>query len=168
MCIFDFGSFFLGFYSQINICFYLKCYSLLFNCEIFQVIRESMYYTDDPQKACLFVLSIDTVDRDRRRYRVFISSIDYHSFSSFSYYSAVFLQVQSYISSENYVKYVNELIGNLPAEIWNHGHNHIIFNLYHGTYPDYSDHDLGFDTGYALIARASANTRVRFPDYFFN
>ncbi|KAM3727444.1 Exostosin-1a [Dirofilaria immitis] len=96
--------------------------------KIFWVIRESIYYTSDPQKACLFVLSIDTVDRDRR--------------------------------SENYVKYVSELIANLPSEIWNHGRNHIIFNLYHGTYPDYSDHDLGFDTGYALTARASANTRI--------
>ncbi|EFO19790.2 exostosin-1 [Loa loa] len=101
--------------------------SIVYN-NILKVIRESMYYTDDPQKACLFVLGIDTVDRDRR--------------------------------SENYVKYVNELIGNLPTEIWNRGRNHVIFNLYHGTYPDYSDHDLGFDTGYALIARASANTRV--------
>lgn len=127
-----------------------------------------MYYTDDPQKACLFVLSIDTVDRDRRRYRVFISSIDYHSFSVVFILFCSFSTSAILFSSENYVKYVNELIGNLPAEIWNHGHNHIIFNLYHGTYPDYSDHDLGFDTGYALIARASANTRVRFRDYFFN
>ncbi|VDN00698.1 unnamed protein product [Thelazia callipaeda] len=95
---------------------------------ILKVIRESVYYTNDPQKACVFVLSIDTVDRDRR--------------------------------SENYVKYVNELIAKLPTEIWNHGLNHIVFNLYHGTYPDYSDHKLGFDAGYALIARASANVRV--------
>ncbi|VDN18754.1 unnamed protein product [Gongylonema pulchrum] len=86
---------------------------------ILKVIRESWYYTSDPQKACF-----------------------------------------SLLSSENYVKYVNELIASLPSEIWNSGRNHIIYNLYHGTYPNYSDHDLGFNTGYAIIARASANAQV--------
>uniref|UniRef100_A0A0N5AJQ8 Exostosin-1 n=1 Tax=Syphacia muris TaxID=451379 RepID=A0A0N5AJQ8_9BILA len=101
--------------------------SILFS-NILKVLRESSYYTDDYRSACLFVLGIDTTDRDRR--------------------------------SENFVKQVNDLVNQLPTEVWNDGRNHIIFNLYHGTYPDYSDHDLGFNIGYAMVARASANAKV--------
>ena len=42
------------------------------------------------------------------------------------------------------------------------GINHVIFTLYHGTFPDYADHNLGFETGKAIIARASPSVQVIF------
>ncbi|VDM61220.1 unnamed protein product [Angiostrongylus costaricensis] len=85
----------------------------------------SRYAVSDLNEACLYIVSVDTIDRDK--------------------------------ISENYVRNVDWYISNLPADVWNDGTNHIIFNLYHGTFPDYSDHNLGFKTGKAMIARASPN-----------
>ncbi|GMT32990.1 hypothetical protein PFISCL1PPCAC_24287 [Pristionchus fissidentatus] len=95
--------------------------------KIVQSIRESPFYTSNASEACLFVLSIDTTDRDK--------------------------------ISENYVRDVSALISSLPSEIWNGGTNHVIFNLYHGTFPDYAAEHLGFDTGRAIVARASASAQ---------
>ena len=39
-------------------------------------------------------------------------------------------------------------------EHWNNGENHLIFNLFSGTWPDYLE-NLSFDYGKALIAKAS-------------
>lgn len=98
--------------------------------KILRAIRDSSYYTDDPKEACLFILSLDTTDRDRL--------------------------------SDNYIKDLNARIELLPKDVWNEGRNHLIFNLYYGSYPDYSQRDIGFSTKNAIMAWASADSRVRY------
>uniref|UniRef100_A0A0N5C8L3 Exostosin domain-containing protein n=1 Tax=Strongyloides papillosus TaxID=174720 RepID=A0A0N5C8L3_STREA len=96
--------------------------SLIYS-KFLSILRKLPYTTTNASEACLFILSIDTIDRDR--------------------------------ISENYVKDIDAQILNLPKDIWNDGRNHLIFNFYHGTYPDYSDHNLGFNYSKAMIARSS-------------
>ncbi len=90
--------------------------------KILSVIRNSGYYTSDPTEACLFVPSLDTLDRD--------------------------------VHSKDYFKSLPKLSS---LKYWNGGRNHIIFNQYSGTWPDYGD-GLDFDTGQAIVAKASFNT----------
>nr|XP_012774456.1 exostosin-1 isoform X2 [Maylandia zebra] len=78
--------------------------------KILTSIEESRFHTTDPLRACLFILAVDTLDRDQ-------------------------LSVQ-------YVQNIRSRIQNLPT--WNDGRNHLIFNLYSGTWPDYTE-DLGFE-----------------------
>lgn len=89
--------------------------------KILNVIVESRYHTRDPVEACLFVLAIDTLDRDPLS---------------------------------------NDFVRNLPLRVqklpyWDNGRNHLIFNLYSGTWPDYAEQTLGFDYGFAILAKAS-------------
>uniref|UniRef100_A0A1A9WHY3 Exostosin GT47 domain-containing protein n=1 Tax=Glossina brevipalpis TaxID=37001 RepID=A0A1A9WHY3_9MUSC len=99
--------------------------------KIITAIQESRYYTTDPKRACLFVLGIDTLDRDSL--------------------------------SEDYVRNVPSRLGRLPY--WNNGRNHVIFNLYSGTWPDYAEHSLGFDTGEAILAKASMSVQQLRPGF---
>ncbi|CAL2040488.1 unnamed protein product [Caenorhabditis brenneri] len=101
--------------------------------KILKYFQESEHYTNNPNEACIFLLGIDTTDRDVR--------------------------------SQNYVKNVNEYIDSLDPAVWNNGRNHLIFNFYHGTFPDYDDHNLGFDTGEAMIARASSSENNFFKGF---
>lgn len=91
--------------------------------EILRAVRMSRYYTDDPSRACLFVLAIDTLDRDRLS-REYIADI------------------QAYVKS---------------LEWWRGGQNHVVFNLYSGTWPDYDENGLEFDVGLAMLAKASSS-----------
>lgn len=95
--------------------------------KILRVIRESTLVSEDPERACLFVLPIDTIDRDAL--------------------------------SNNNVKNVDQRISELPQNVWSNGTNHLIFNLYFGTYPYYL-YVLNFNPGKAILAWASANVQV--------
>nr|XP_025953899.1 exostosin-like 1 [Dromaius novaehollandiae] len=93
-------------------------------------IEESGYRTADAGAACLFVLGIDTLDRDRL--------------------------------SARYVPGVGEKLR--ASALWNGGRNHLIFTLYSGTWPDYAE-ELGFDSGQAMLARASARAETFRPGF---
>lgn len=99
--------------------------------KIIAAIVESRYYTAEPERACLFVLGIDTLDRDSL--------------------------------SDDYVRNVPARVQRLPH--WNNGRNHIIFNLYSGTWPDYVENSLGFDTGEAILAKASMSEQHIRPGF---
>ncbi|XP_010156016.1 PREDICTED: exostosin-1c-like [Eurypyga helias] len=98
--------------------------------KILDSIERSRYYTPHPEEACLFILSIDTLDRDHL--------------------------------SGQYVRNVDEKIRRFP--LWNGGRNHLIFNLYSGTWPNYTE-DLGFDIGQAILAKASFYTESFRPGF---
>ncbi|XP_026868085.2 exostosin-1a [Electrophorus electricus] len=97
---------------------------------ILSSIEGSRFYTSDPGQACLFVLNLDTLDRDKL--------------------------------SPQYVHNLKTKIQNLS--LWNNGRNHLIFNLYSGTWPDYTE-DLGFDIGQAMLAKASTSTENFRPNF---
>lgn len=89
--------------------------------KLLNILLESRYYTADPKEACIFVLSIDTLDRDAL--------------------------------SNYYVRNLQNKLQRLPH--WNDGLNHLIFNLYSGTWPNYTENNLDFDYGMAILAKAS-------------
>ncbi|XP_062841331.1 exostosin-1a isoform X2 [Trichomycterus rosablanca] len=93
-------------------------------------IESSRFYTSDPGQACLFVLNLDTLDRDQL--------------------------------SPQYVHNLKAKLQN--SKLWNDGRNHLIFNLYSGTWPDYTE-DLGFDIGQAMLAKASISTENFRPNF---
>lgn len=99
--------------------------------KMLDIIVESRYYTDEYTKACVFVIAIDTLDRDPL--------------------------------SPDYLR-------NIPMKMqrlrhWNGGRNHVIFNLYSGSWPDYNEDDLGFHTGDAILAKASMSVTNMRPGF---
>ncbi|XP_014113413.1 PREDICTED: exostosin-1 isoform X2 [Pseudopodoces humilis] len=97
---------------------------------VLAAIEGSRFYTSDPGQACLFVLSLDTLDRDQL--------------------------------SPQYVHNLRSKVQSL--HLWNNGRNHLIFNLYSGTWPDYTE-DVGFDIGQAMLAKASISTENFRPNF---
>lgn len=66
------------------------------------------------------------------------------------------------LSKERFVKNFQGRLQSVST--WNQGRNHLVFNLYSGTWPNYLE-DLGFDLGYAILAKASIST-IRYRSGF--
>lgn len=98
--------------------------------KIIQVLKESKYYTEEPKTACIFIPSLDTLDRDKL--------------------------------SSDFVEGLGPKI--TTQSFWNGGRNHLIFNLFSGTWPDYSE-DLGFDISQAILAKASFSVDAYRPGF---
>jgi hypothetical protein len=60
------------------------------------------------------------------------------------------------LAEDSYVRNMQARLEQLEP-LWNGGENHVIFNLYSGTYPDYSEQQLEFDVGKAVLAKASVS-----------
>lgn len=63
-----------------------------------------------------------------------------------------------------------DYVSNVPLKLkslkyWNGGRNHLIFNLYSGSWPDYAEDDLGFDVGEAILAKASMSVTTLRPGF---
>ena len=66
------------------------------------------------------------------------------------------------LSKERFVKNFGGRLQNING--WNGGRNHIIFNLFSGTWPEYLE-ELGFDLGYAILAKASISKEKYRPGF---
>ncbi|XP_028405951.1 exostosin-1a-like [Dendronephthya gigantea] len=64
--------------------------------------------------------------------------------------------------SKDYVRELGYKISHLPY--WNGGKNHILFNLYSGTWPDYRE-KLDIDIGQAILVKASFNAQHFRPNF---
>lgn len=66
-------------------------------------------------------------------------------------------------------KLSKDFVNNLPKKLlelpyWNHGTNHLLFNLYSGTWPEYVE-NVDFDTGNAILAKASLSINSYRPGF---
>ncbi|XP_038600644.1 exostosin-1 [Tachyglossus aculeatus] len=98
---------------------------------VLAAIEASRFYTADPGRACLFVLGLDTLDRDPL--------------------------------SPQFVANLRARVQGLA--LWNGGRNHLVFNLYSGTWPDYAEDDVGFELGQAMLAKASLGAAAFRPRF---
>lgn len=100
------------------------------------VIQKSNYYTDNYNDACLFIIPYNTLVRD---------PLD-----------------------DDFIYNLDNLIKNNLSH-WNitgyPGRNHVIFNLYAGTWPNYLENHLGFDLGQAILAKASFSEEFYRPGF---
>ncbi|KAL7064606.1 hypothetical protein AAHC03_04853 [Spirometra sp. Aus1] len=109
---------------------------------ILEIIRNSSFYTAVPEQACLFIPSLNTIDRDPLS-AWFVTDLDER------------LQRLPFWSVQP--KPGNQAV---DASLSTPGRNHLIFTMYSGTWPDYNEEDLRLNVGDAILAKASASVSL--------
>ncbi|VDN99021.1 unnamed protein product [Rodentolepis nana] len=104
--------------------------------KILSAIRRSPFYTDNPEVACIFVPSLDTLDRDPRSNHYIT---DLHK---------RIIQLPYWSSQPTTSRQASQ---HRP------GMNHLLFILFSGTWPYYDVDELNMDVGSAMLARASSS-----------
>ncbi|THD28911.1 Exostosin 1 [Fasciola hepatica] len=120
--------------------------------KMLNVLYHSDFLTRNPAKACLFIPSLDTLDRDPLSPR-------------FGHRVAQQLVSLPFWNQLPEMHTEEQLMSNLDLNRKSKhqpGRNHLIFNLYAGTWPNYHEDEYRLSLGQAMLAKASfSTTRIR-------
>lgn len=121
--------------------------------KILKALYDSDLLTKNPEQACLFIPSLDTLDRDPLS-------------PQFGHRVAKQLISLPYWTRLPEMRADGQVPGNsdFGQKTKNHqpGRNHLIFNLYAGTWPNYHENEYRLSLGQAMLAKASfSTTRIR-------
>ena len=130
--------------------------------DVLDSIKRSHYYTTNADKACIKG-SFQSFFRNKGRVpnSKNLETIIFVWKNIFSVL-AIDSMDRDPLSKERFVKNFGGRLQNING--WNGGRNHIIFNLFSGTWPEYLE-ELGFDLGYAILAKASISKQKYRPGF---
>ncbi|VDP44224.1 unnamed protein product [Schistosoma margrebowiei] len=109
--------------------------------KILTALHNSKLLTSDPYEACIFIPSLDTLDRDR---------LSPH-FGQYIAHELVNLPFWNSLPRRDLDQYA--------------GRNHLIFNLHAGTWPYYHEDEYRLWLGQAMLAKASFSTKYFRPKF---
>ncbi|CAH8467056.1 unnamed protein product [Heterobilharzia americana] len=121
--------------------------------KILTALRNSKLLTSDPYEACIFIPSLDTLDRD---------PLSPH-FGQYIAQELVNLPFWNSLPKRDVDTNSFSTTTQNPSE--HAGRNHLIFNLYTGTWPYYHEDEYRLWLGQAMIAKASFSTKHFRPKF---
>ena len=137
--------------------------------DVLDSIKRSHYYTTNADKACikgLFQSCYFFKKMVGSRVEPTAEKLETLCFQNILRNIFLVLAIDSMdrdpLSKERFVKNFGGRLQNING--WNGGRNHIIFNLFSGTWPEYLE-ELGFDLGYAILAKASISKQKYRPGF---
>ncbi|CAH8441158.1 unnamed protein product [Schistosoma bovis] len=121
--------------------------------KILTALHNSKLLTSDPYEACIFIPSLDTLDRDR---------LSPH-FGQYIAHELVNLPFWNSLPRRDLDPDSLSTTTQKPSEYA--GRNHLIFNLHAGTWPYYHEDEYRLWLGQAMLAKASFSTKYFRPKF---